>query len=74
MNSELFHLIQNAIVELKSLRSELQVLRAQNFVVEAFHAALLGPPRPSGVSPDIVWQLEKQATMMLAEDIGSGDQ
>ena len=51
--------LREAANEIRHLRSENARLNAQMFVVEAFHAALLGPPRGQGVSPDLVWSIER---------------
>ena len=51
-------LLRQAVHELRDLRRRNEILAAQMFVVEAFHAALLGPPRSGGMSPDLAWQIE----------------
>jgi hypothetical protein len=52
-------LLRQAANEIRHLRTANNVLNAQMFVVEAFHAALCGPPRPQGVSPDLVGMIER---------------
>ena len=58
--SEIKHLMRRAQQTIRDLRERNRVLSAQVFVVEAFHAALLGPPRGEGMSPDIVWEIERE--------------
>lgn len=53
-------LLQSASHEIQSLRRRNELLEAQMGVVEIFRAALMGPPRPMGASPDVVWALEKK--------------
>lgn len=48
------------IEELHRARRELQVLRAVDATVQAFSLALNAHPPSQGVSPDIVWQAEKE--------------
>jgi len=40
------------------------------FVVEAFHAAMFGAPRGEGISPDLVWQIERhlQSSAVMSEN------
>jgi len=52
-------LMRQALHEIRSLRSEVNILRAQMFVVDAFHAALLGAPRSGGMAPDLAWEIER---------------
>jgi hypothetical protein len=52
-------LLRQAQHEIRQLRQRNEILTAQMFVVEAFHAALLGPPRGQGVSPDLTWEIER---------------
>lgn len=53
-------LLKQASLEIQQLRRRNEILEAQMGVVEVFRAALMGPPRPSGASPDVVWALEKK--------------
>lgn len=55
------HLLENAAQEIESLRRRNELLEAQMGVVEVFRVALMGPPRPIGASPDVVWALRKAA-------------
>jgi len=52
-------LLRQAMNEIRELRRRNNILSAQMFVVEAFHAALLGPPRGEGISPDLAWEIER---------------
>lgn len=52
-------LLRQAVAEIRHQRHELNILRAQMFVVQAFHAALLGPPRGEGMSPDLAWEIDR---------------
>jgi hypothetical protein len=51
--------LKQAANEIRHLRAENARLSAQMFVVEAFHAALLGVPRGGGMSADLVWEIER---------------
>lgn len=42
------------------LRQQNVILSAKAEVIEVFKAALLGPPRNVGMSPDILWALERE--------------
>lgn len=55
------HLLEEAASEIESLRRRNELLEAQMAVVEVFRVALMGPPRPMGASPDVVWALRKKA-------------
>lgn len=52
-------LLRQAQHEIRRLRESNQILSAQVFVVEAFHAALLGRPTGMGMSPDLCWEIER---------------
>lgn len=53
------NMMRQAVAEIRDLRRRNEVLSAQAFVVEAFHAALLGHPRGMGASPDLCWEIER---------------
>jgi hypothetical protein len=50
----------NAKHEIDRLSRRNEVLEAQVHVVEAFSAALFGPPRSSGATIDVAWELQKK--------------
>jgi hypothetical protein len=52
-------LLRQAMYEIRHQRQELNVLRAQMFVVEAFHAAALGRPGGMGMTEDLAWRIER---------------
>ena len=62
--SETEHLFRRAQDEIVRLREQNRVLSGQMFVVEAFHAALLGRPGGMGMSPDIVWEIDRHIQAM----------
>jgi hypothetical protein len=51
--------VRECINEILRLRTENRVLTAQVYVVEAFHAALLGKPERQGYGPDLVHGLRR---------------
>ena len=55
-------MLRQAMHEIRELRRRNEILSAQVMVVEAFHAALLGPPRGMGASPDLCWEIERHLT------------
>ena len=57
--SEVGYMLQRAATEIRELRRRNEVMGAQMMVVEAFHAALLGAPRGGGMSPDVVWEIDR---------------
>ena len=61
-------LLRQAQQEIRELRRRNEILSAQAFVVEAFHAALLGPPRGGGMSPDIVWEIDRHIAEIPKDD------
>lgn len=69
--NDLDHMIRNAAAEIRRLRRDNEILSAQVSVVETFRAALLGPPRNVGMSPDIAWEmdryLERRPAPVMAE-------
>jgi hypothetical protein len=52
-------LMRQAADELRRVRQANHVLQAQAFVVEAFHAALLGRPGGEGMAPDVCWEIDR---------------
>ena len=63
------HLLMQAKNEIIELRRSNEVLRAQVSVVEAFSAALFGPPRQCGASVDVAWSLQRKIDELIeAED------
>lgn len=67
--SDTERLLQQAANEIEHMRRELSLLRAQAFVVETFHAALLGPPI-RGESPDLVWAIRRHLQSQENVDVG----
>jgi hypothetical protein len=59
MRNDASILLRQAASEIRRLRQENQILSAQMFVVEAFHAAALGRPRGQGMSPDLCWEIDQ---------------
>jgi hypothetical protein len=57
-------LLKLAAGEINNLRRRNEILAAQVFVVEAFHAAMLGAPRGGVMSEDIAWKC-----LSLADEI-----
>jgi hypothetical protein len=57
-------LLKQAAGEINNLRRRNEILAAQVFVVEAFHAAMLGAPRGGSISQDIAWEC-----LTLADEI-----
>jgi hypothetical protein len=55
-------LLGAALEEIRSLRRVCERQQAQLEVVEVFKAALLGPPRPQPMSPDITQEIAKYLT------------
>lgn len=51
---------KHLIAELRHARNELNVLRAIADTVNVFRMALNAEPPRQGMSPDIVWQAEKE--------------
>ena len=60
-------LLRDSQHTIRNLREQNRVLSAQVFVIEAFHAALLGVPRGEGMSPDICWEIERYLESQKAE-------
>ena len=54
------HLLMEAKNEIVSLRRQNELLAAQVRVVNIFEAALFGPRPQQGMSPDVVWAIEKK--------------
>ena len=52
-------LLRRAVCEIRETRRVNNILSAQMFVVETFRAALLGPPRGEGASPDLCWEIDR---------------
>ena len=57
--TEVERLLLDAQHTIRRLRDDNRILSAQVFVIEAFHAALLGRPAGGGMSPDICWEIER---------------
>lgn len=55
----LIHLLRNASNEIRHLRHANEILSAKAEVIDVFRAALLGPPRGGGMSPDVVFEMER---------------
>ena len=60
------HLLTEAKNEILELRRQNALLRAKVEVVEVFSAALLGAPRPQGMSVDVAWSLQQQINALEA--------
>lgn len=52
-------LLQRAAHEIRDLRRRNEILSAQMLVVEAFHAALIDPPRNVSMTEDIAWAIDR---------------
>jgi len=60
-------LLRDAQHTIRHLREQNRVMSAQCFVIEAFHAALLGRPAGEGISPDICWEIERYLEQQKAD-------
>lgn len=63
-------LVRQAVNELRYLRQENRVLSAIADTVAAFSLALNAHPPSQGVSPDLVWQLERE---LAKDEQGEGE-
>lgn len=54
------HLLNQAKHEIIELRRQNELLAAQIRVVNIFEAALFGPRPSRGMTPDVVWELDKK--------------
>jgi hypothetical protein len=69
MSTELEHIIQHAVSDLRSLRHENEILRAKVDVMDLFAAMFFAeaPRRGGMMAPDVVWKLERHLKSMEEE-------
>lgn len=66
-------LMRSAAAEVRHLRAQVGQLQSVSFVVEAFHAALLGPPRGGSATIDVAWEIERHLADVEKAEQPEGD-
>ncbi len=64
-----YRMLAQASSEIKHLRRVNEILSAKVEVIDVFKAALLGPPRMGGRSPDIAWTLDCEVERLEKEHL-----